>query len=157
MTAYANELLKILDEHKKDMPEICYIDACKLLCNMHSTKPNEMLFTAVCAECFAQPYYSDDELCVATKVKQRILQVRCTPISSSESETYRFKSPIELLQIGKYRDTWINEYRDGTFQLKSKEKYPISISNNCDADIESVVIVSVEECRVSKRSRCDMD
>ena len=148
------DLMSLLDEHKRDMPEICYIKACRLLRNVYSTKSKEMLILAISAECFARGYFTDDEHCVASKVKQRILRVRCTPVLDIESDALKFKSPSELLDIGKYRESWINCYLHGEYTLIPKDRYPIHIDHHDHS--ESVVIISADNY-AGKRPRCDDD
>ena len=147
------QLMNLLDEHKTEMPDVCYVEACRLLHTIHHTKPKELMIYAICAECIAQPYYCDDESCVASKVQQRILQVRCTPVQGFEQNTMRFKTPTELLQIGKYRESWITEWRDDRNQFIPEEKYPIRIQ--CENDKTSVVIYRVEYCNIKKRARIE--
>ena len=61
-----------------------YVDACKLLRDIHETTHKEINVVAIIAECFAESFFTDDDQCVATKVKQRILKIRCTPILEAE-------------------------------------------------------------------------
>lgn len=147
------QLMILLDEHKTEMPEGCYVEACRLLHNIHHTKPKEVMIYAICAECIAQGYYCDDELCVASKVQQRILQVKCTPVQDSEKNILRFKTPTELLEIGKYRESWITEWRDDRNQHIPEEKYPIRI--HCNNDVTSVVIYRVEYLNIKKRAHIE--
>lgn len=148
-------LLNLLDEHKASMPDRLYMHACNLLKKMHEDNNKEVVINAISAECIAQAYYADDDTCVAYKVSQRPLRVKCTPISDAEARVFRSKSPTEILQLGRYRPGWLTEYRDGEYNKPIlKESFPIIIEGSQSSQGSGgIAITSVERIDTNKRAR----
>ena len=147
------QLLELLDDNKERLQDSVYKRACDLLCEMHHDEEKEIIINAVIAECIAQAYFSEDEHCVASKVQQRILRIKCTPILRSEMQKFRFKNAAELIQLGKYRESWLTEYRNGEYVQVEKERFPIVVGVGDHHNDISVVISSIEFPDVNRCKR----
>lgn len=143
----AHEFLHLIEEQKTNLPDSLYLELTNKLHDMFNDE-NEMLIVAVVAQTIAQGYFDDDEIHVAKKVSQRVLRVKCTPVSEKERKLFANKSPSFLLQRGKYRDTWFKDYANNQLHI---DMYPLVLEHITDE--ESVVIVSTSPIQTIKKRR----
>ncbi len=143
----AHEFLHIIEEQKTNLPDALYLELTSKLHDMFNDE-SEMLIVAVIAQSLAQGYFEDDEIHVAQKVSQRVLHVKCTPVSEKERKLFIGKGPSFLLQRGKYRDIWFKDYANNPLH---NDMYPLVLEHITNE--ESVVIVTASQIHTIKKRR----
>jgi hypothetical protein len=152
----AHTLLNIIEEHKQNLPDALYLQIACTLNNLYNFDDKEKLIVAIIADSFAQTYFEDDDACIAKKVTQRILKIKCTPILDSELDYFCCKSPAHIIEAGKYMESWFTTFRKGELQKIPNEEYPIVIGDGGDNNhTNSLVILSAKSTptKTSKRTR----
>jgi hypothetical protein len=152
----AHTLLNMIEEHKTNLPDALYIQVTSTLNNLYNFDDKEKLIVAIIADSIAQTYFEDDDVCIAKKVTQRILKIKCTPILDSELDYFCCKSPAHIIEAGKYRESWFMRVRRGQRQKIPNEEYPIVIGDAGDNNhTNSLVIISAKSTptKTSKRTR----
>ena len=147
----AIDIQELLDANKMDIPDNLYLQLSNKCKRIYDSMDKELYIVAVIADSIVHTYLEDDEPEVAYKLKQRILKTKCTPILDHERDKYSGKCPIELLQEGKYRETWLREYKNGFTKDIPDDMFPITV--NTFDNKTSLVIVSKMRCSTSKKQK----